>query len=105
MKTNKLRDLIKETIKENMDDRLKAAMGNSGFNDDETSDFFSKDTPSTMGVGGVQKARTLVSTLRSDYREMSDDELDEFSAEMIEHFLDNTAAQARAKIWFGKKGI
>ena len=105
MKTNKLRDLIKETIKENMDDRLKAAMGNSGFNDDETSDFFSKDTPSTMGVGGVQKARTLVSTLRSDYREMSDDELDEFSAEMIEHFLDNTAAQERAKIWFGKKGI
>jgi|TARA_B100001093_G_scaffold342823_1_gene327610 hypothetical protein len=105
MKTSKLRDLIKEAIQENMDDRLKAAMGKSGFSDDETSDFFSKDTPSTMGVGGVQKARTLVSTLRSDYREMSDDELDEFSAEMVEHFLDNTAAQARAKVFFAKKGI
>jgi|14_taG_2_1085336.scaffolds.fasta_scaffold30995_3 hypothetical protein len=105
MKTSKLRDLIKEAIQESMDDRLKAAMGNSGFSDDETSDFFSKDTPSTMGIGGVQKARTLVSTLRSDYREMSDDELDEFSAEMIEHFLDNTAAQARAKMYFAKKGI
>lgn len=105
MKTSKLRDLIKETIQESMDDRLKAAMGKSGFNDDETSDFFSKDTPPTMGIGGTQKARTLVSTLRSDYREMSDDELDEFSAEMVEHFLDNTAAQARAKIYFAKKGI
>tara|TARA_Y100000389_G_scaffold180694_1_gene195726 strand:+ start:10 stop:327 length:318 start_codon:yes stop_codon:yes gene_type:complete len=105
MKTSKLRDLIKEAIQESMDDRLKAAMGNSGFSDDETSDFFSKDTPSTMGIGGTQKARTLVSTLRSDYREMSDEELDEFSAEMVEHFLDNTAAQARAKVYFAKKGI
>ena len=105
MKTSKLRDLIKETIKENMDDRLKAAMGKSGFSDDETSDFFSKDTPSTKGISGYDKARKLVSTLRSDYRNMSDDELDEFSKEMIEHFLDNTAAQARAKVYFAKKGI
>ena len=105
MKTSKLKNLIRETIKENMDDRLKAAMGKSGFNDDETSDFFSKDTPSTMGIGGIQKARTLVSTLRSDYRSMSDEELDEFSAEMVEHFLDNTAAQARVKIFFGKRGL
>jgi len=36
---------------------------------------------------------------------MSDDELDEFSKEMIEHFLDNTAAQARAKVFFAKRGI
>lgn len=105
MKTSKLRDLIKEVIQENIDDRLKAAMGKSGFNDDETSDFFSKDTPSTIGIGGTQKARTLISTLRSDYKNMSDDELDEFSKEMIEHFLDNTAAQARAKVYFAKKGI
>mgnify|MGYP000055713918 CR=1 FL=1 len=105
MKTSKLKDLIRETIKENMDDRLKAAMGKSGFDDDETSDFFSKDTPSTMGIGRTQKARTLISTLRSDYRGMSDEELDEFSAEMVEHFLDNTAAQARAKVFFAKKGI
>jgi len=115
MKTNKLRDLIRETIKEingsqtltkdNFDSRLNKAMSKSGFGEKERNSFFSKDTPSTMGVGGVQKARTLVSTLRSDYREMSDDELDEFSAEMVEHFLDNTAAQARAKVFFAKKGI
>ena len=105
MKTSKLKELIRKTIKENMDDRLKAAMGKSGFSDDETSDFFSKDTPSTKGISGYDKARKLVSTLRSDYRNMSDDELDEFSKEMIEHFLDNTAAQARAKVFFAKKGI
>ena len=105
MKTSKLKELIREIIKENMDDRLKAAMGKSGFSDDETSDFFSKDTPSTKGISGYDKARKLVSTLRSDYRNMSDDELDEFSKEMIEHFLDNTAAQARAKVYFAKKGI
>ena len=105
MKTSKLKELIREIIKENMDDRLKAAMGKSGFSDDETSDFFSKDTPSTKGISGYDKARKLVSTLRSDYRNMSDDELDEFSKEMIEHFLINTAAQARAKVFFAKKGI
>jgi len=100
-----IRKAIRNEIKENMDDRLKTAMNKSGFSDDETSDFFSKDTPSTIGIGGTQKAKKLVSTLRSDYRNMSDNELDEFSVEMIEHFLDNTAAQARAKMYFAKKGI
>jgi hypothetical protein len=36
---------------------------------------------------------------------MSDDDLDNFSKTMIEHFLDNTAAQAAAKVWFGKREI
>ena len=36
---------------------------------------------------------------------MSDEDLDEFSKEMVLHFLDNTAAAAAAKIYFGKKGI
>ena len=36
---------------------------------------------------------------------MSDKDLDEFSAAMVEHFLDNIAAQARAKIVLSKKGI
>ena len=89
MKTSKLKDLIRETIKENMDDRLKAAMGKSGFSDDETSDFFSKDTPSTKGISGYDKARKLIDQLRQDYRSMSDDELEEFSKEMAYHFKDH----------------
>ena len=105
MKTSKLKELIREIIKENMDDRLKAAMGKSGFSDDETSDFFSKDTPSTKGVNGYDKAVKLVAKLRQQYRSMSDDELDEFSKEMLLHFIENTAAAAAAKIYFGKKGI
>ena len=36
---------------------------------------------------------------------MSDDQLDEFSVEIIDHLLDNTAAQARAKVYFAKKGL
>ena len=51
------------------------------------------------------KASDLIDKLRGDYRGMSDEELDSFSKEMIEHFLDNTAAQAAAKVFFGKKGI
>ena len=105
MKTSKLRDLIKETIKENMDDRLKAAMGKSGFNDDETSDFFSKDTPSTKGISGYQKARDLITNLRSDYRSMSDDEMDDFTKEMVGHFIETTQGMAAAKVVMAKKGL
>ena len=36
---------------------------------------------------------------------MSDEELDKFSVEMVEHFLDNIAAQERAKIILTRKGI
>jgi hypothetical protein len=36
---------------------------------------------------------------------MSDKELDSFSKEMMEHLLDNTAAQAAAKIFFGKREL
>ena len=105
MKTSKLREIIRDTIKESMDDRLKKAMGTSGFSDEEQDDFFSKDTPSTKGISGYQKATNLISTLRQDYRNMSDDELDEFSKEMVNHFLDNTAGAATAKINFGKRGL
>ena len=112
MKTSKLRDLIKETIKENFDKELAKKMGMS---DDE---FEKNVTSRDIGDGGssfpgdepgnspaAAKARDYIETFRKEYREMSDDQLDEFSAEMIEHFLDNTAAQARAKMYFAKKGI
>ena len=37
---------------------------------------------------------------------MSNDEFeDEFSVEIINHLLDNTAAAAAAKVYFAKKGI
>ena len=35
----------------------------------------------------------------------SDEDLNEFSKEMMLHFIENTTAQAAAKIWFGKRGI
>ena len=33
------------------------------------------------------------------------DDLDDFSAKMVEHLLDNISAQARAKVIFAKRGI
>ena len=112
MKTSKLKELIRETIKENFDDRLKAQMGMS---DDE---FEKNVTSRDIGGGGssfpgdkpgnspaAAKARDYIETFRKEYREMSDDQLDEFSVEIINHLLDNTAAQAAAKVFFAKKGI
>ena len=49
--------------------------------------------------------RTIDEFRRKLYRGMSDQDLDDFSASMVEHLLDNTAAQARAKVFFAKKGI
>ena len=51
------------------------------------------------------KARDYIETFRKEYRDMSDDQLDEFSVEIINHLLDNTAAQAAAKVFFGKREI
>ena len=104
MKKSSLRDLIRETIKEvsdfdrkfysrtkddkegSFDSRFKKAMGGAGFSDEEQDDIISKDTPSTKGISGYQKARDLITNLRSDYRSMSDSEMEEFSKEMINHF-------------------
>ena len=117
MKTSKLKELIRETIKENFDDRLKAQMGMSDdeFEKNVTSrdiephgDSFPQDTIDDLDdidAAGYRRARDLIDKLRQNYRSMSDEEIDSFSKEMIEHFLDNTTAQAAAKIWFGKKGL
>ena len=51
------------------------------------------------------KALTLIDTMKRDYRNMSNDELDEFSTTMMEHFLDNTSAQATAKTILTTRGI
>ena len=97
------------------DDRLKAA---GGFSDEEFDDITSRDIGSRFpgedeaGMAprydsneGVLQAQDLIEELREKYRNMSNNELDSFSKEMIEHFLDNTAAQAAAKVYFGKKNI
>jgi len=99
---------------DNFDSRFKDAMSGAGFSDEEQDDIMSKD----IGDGGssfpgdkpgyspaAAKARDYIETFRKEYREMSDDQLDEFSVEIINHLLDNTAAAAAAKIYFAKKGI
>ena len=101
---------IKPLYEQGFDDRLKSAMGMS---DDEFEDeIASRDigssfpgTDSKSSEGKALASRTIEHLRREHYRNMSDQDLDDFSAEMIEHFLDNTAAQARAKIVLARKGI
>ena len=100
---------IKSITEASFDDKLKGALG---MDDNEFKDKITSRDPSSpfpadeeFGLTGYSKARDLIDTLRSDYRGMSDSDLDKFSKTMIEHFLDNTAAQAAAKIYFGKKGL
>ena len=114
-KIMKLADLIKESnlidlkpLKEQgFDDRLKAA---GGFSDEEFDDITSTDPNPFMDdedprSPGEELADRTIADFRRKYRGMSDDDLDDFSAKMVEHLLDNIAAQARAKVIFAKKGI
>jgi hypothetical protein len=109
MKTSKLRDLIKETIKENFDDRLKAKMGMSDdeFEKNVTSRDIETPFPGTDKVSnGYKAAKALIDELRYvTYKKLSDADMDDFSVEIINHLLDNTAAQAAAKVFFGKRGL
>ena len=82
-------DVSRRMHEQSFDDRLKAA---GGFSDEEFDDITSID------VGTYDnKAKDLIEKLRGDYRSMSDEELDNFSIEMIKHFLDNTAAKDYAR--------
>ena len=100
------------TYGQGFDDRLKKA---GGFSDEEMDDITSRDIGSPFPgtdddsgsphSDGIRRASNLIDELRQNYRSMSDEEIDSFSKEMIEHFLDNTTAQAAAKIWFGKRNI
>ena len=105
----------KDLNEQGFDSRLKAA---GGFSDEEFDNITSRDVGSRFpgedeaGMAprydaneGVLQAQDLIEELREKYRNMSDEELDSFSKEMIEHFLNNTAAQAAAKIFFGKRGL
>lgn len=99
---------LKPLYENNFDQRLAQQMGMS---DDEFEDqVASRDVGSSFPGDSTNslakdKARDLIASLRKDYRDMDDEDLDEFSKEMVVHFLDNTAAQAAAKIYFGKRGI
>jgi len=113
MKASKLRELIKETIKEgNFDSRFKDAMSGAGFSDEEQDDITSRDVgtsfpgpPTDVGNGVILAQETIKNWRENLYKNMSDKELDSFSKEMMEHLLDNTAAQAAAKIFFGKREL
>ena len=105
------------------DNRFKKAMTDTGFSDEEQDDIMSRDIeapfPGTDDIDpssplspafnahsdGIRRASNLIDELRKNYRSMSDEELDSFSKEMVEHFLENTTAQAAAKIFFGKRNI
>ena len=91
-----------------LDDRLAQAMGMSGdeFEDQVASRDIGSPFPGTDDTSsGKALANKTIEKLRQQYRDMSDQDLDDFSVELINHLLDNTAAQAAAKVYFGKREI
>jgi len=97
-----------------LDDRFKDAMGGAGFSDEEQDDIMSRDIgdggspfPGTDNVSPfTAKAKDYTEMFKKEYREMSDDGIDEFNKEIIEYLLNAfPSAQATAKVFFAKKGI
>ena len=110
MKASKLRELIRETIKEaNFDKRLAKKMGMSDdeFEKNVTSRDIGSPFPGTDNVSPfTAKAKDYTEMFKKEYREMSDDGIDEFNKEIIEYLLNAfPSAQATAKVFFAKKGI
>ena len=96
------------------DDRFKDAMGGAGFSDEEQDDIMSRDIgdggspfPGTDNVSPfTAKAKDYTEKFKQEYREMSDDGIDEFNKEIIEYLLNAfPSAQATAKVFFSKKGL
>ena len=99
------------------DDRFKGAMGDAGFSDDEQDDIMSRDVGSRFpgedeaGMAPryspfTAQAKAYTEKFKQEYREMSDDGIDEFNKEIIEYLLNAfPSAQATAKVFFAKKGI
>ena len=96
---------------DNFDSRFKDAMSGAGFSDDEQDDIMSRDIGDPFLdddddiTPGAELASRTIEKLRQQYRGMSDQDMDDFSKEMVSHFLDNTAAQAAAKTFFGKREL
>ena len=90
---------LAELNEQSFDDRLKAA---GGFSDEEFDDITSTDPNPFMDDDddrspGMEFADRTIEKLRQQYRGMSDQDLDDFSVEMIKHFLDNVEAKDYAK--------
>tara|TARA_Y100000296_G_scaffold85647_1_gene122205 strand:- start:607 stop:957 length:351 start_codon:yes stop_codon:yes gene_type:complete len=101
---------IKPIKEGNFDSRFKDAMGDAGFSDEEQEDIMSRDVDNPFLddddiTPGAELASRTIEKLRQQYRGISDQDMDDFSKEMVLHFLDNTAAQAAAKIFFGKRNL
>ena len=109
MKTSKLRDLIKETIKENFDKELAKKMGMSPeeFEDQVASRDIGSPFPGTDKVSdGYKAARALIDELRYvTYKKLSNDERDAFTKEMVGHFIETTQGMAAAKVAMARKGL
>jgi len=106
MTTSKLRDLIKEIIKENFDDRLKAKMGMS--DDEFEKNVTSRDIGSPFPGEPVKSTRAseiIDLYIKPTVKKLSDDELSKFNKEMTEYFLETIEGQAAAKIFFAKREI
>ena len=82
-----------------------------GFSDEEMDDITSRDIgspfPGTDDVSnGYKAARAFIDEFREiTYKQLSEEERDTFSKEMLLHFIENTTAAAAAKIWFGKRNL
>ena len=109
MKTSTLRDLIKETIKENFDKELAKKMGMSPeeFEDQVASRDIGSPFPGTDKVSdGYKAARALIDELKYvTYKKLSDDERDAFTKEMAGHFIETTQGMAAAKVAMARKGL
>ena len=96
---------------QSFDSRLAKQMGmsNDEFEDQISSRDIGDESPFLDDDDvspGVELASRTINKLRQQYRGMSDDIMDDFSVEMIKHFLDNYEAQAAAKVFLAKmKGI
>ena len=99
------------TNEQGFDSRFKDAMGGAGFSDEEQDDIMSRDVGSPFpGTNNVSpftaKAKDYTEKFKQEYREMSDDGIDEFNKEIIEYLLNAfPSAQATAKVFFAKKGL
>ena len=109
MKTSKLKELIRETIKENFDDRLKTQMGMSDdeFEKNVTSRDIETPFPGTDKVSdGYKAARALIDELRYvTYKKLSDADMDDFTKEMVGHFMETTQGIAAAKVAMARKEL
>ena len=100
------------TMAKGFDDRLAQQMGMS--NDEFEDQIASRDIgdggspfPGTDNVSPfIAKAKDYTEKFKQEYREMSDDGIDEFNKEIIEYLLNAfPSAQATAKVFLARKGL